>query len=197
MVAVRGALVICLGLALSACANSEATLEGPVPVNSSSPAVAKSRKALSEIDISKIDQIAPKGRVQDKGYNDLEVIDQLIANGKESIPFLICKLDDGKVIHHHVIDYLPGENTVGDVAFVILSDFVTDSTWSRTTIPGADDDSILGRYDPDLPGGERLPRFVEKHGRKPIQQKWKKIWTTYKDRIVWDEKERCFKVVSD
>ena len=195
MVAVRGAFVIFLALAIGACAKTEPISVGPEPVSLPSPAAAESKKALSEIDISEIDQIAPKGRVQDKDYNDLEVIDQLIANGKESVPFLISKLDDGMVIHHHVIDYVPGENTVGDVAFVILSDFVTDSTWSRTMIPGADDDSILGKYDPDLPGAERLPRFVEKHGRKPIQQKWEKIWTTYKDRIVWDEKERCFKVV--
>ena len=194
MATVRLGLFLCLSTLVSGCAKTR-SIAIQKPASTPSSATRTPKKSLSEIDISKIGQIAPKGRVQDKDYNDLEVIDQLIANGKDSIPFLISKLDDGKVIRHHGIDYWPGENTVGDVAFVILSDFVTDSTWSRTTISGADDDSILGKSDPGLPGVERLSRFVEKHGRKQIQQKWEKIWTTYKDRIVWDDKERCFKVV--
>jgi hypothetical protein len=145
------------------------------PASSPSPRTEESKKQLSEIDISKIGQIAPKGRVQDKDYNELEVVDQLIANGKDSIPFLISKLDDGTVIHHHVIDYWPGDITVGDVAFVILSDFTTDYMWTKTTIPGTDRDSILGKYDPNLPGFERLSRFVQKHGRKPIRRKWENV----------------------
>jgi hypothetical protein len=168
-------------------------LQDPAAASYQSPD-AKTKKPLSAIDISEIDQITSKGRVQDKDYNELEVVDDLIANGKDSIPFLISKLEDRTVIRRRVIDYWPGSVTVGDLAFVILSDFTEDHTWTKTTIPGADLDSLLGPSDPDTPGLERLSRFVEKHGRKPIRQKWQKIWSTYKDRIVWDEQERCFKV---
>lgn len=191
---VRVISVLCLGIAVSAC-HETGKVERQIPAVASrhSPAE-RPRKPLSEIDISKIGQITPKGRVQDKEYSQLEVIDQLIANGKDSIPFLISKLEDGTIIRHHVIDYWPGPITVGDVAFTILSDFTTDSTWIRSTIPGTEADSILGKYDPNLPGVERLTRFVQKHGRRPIRRKWEEIWTRYKDRIVWDEQERCFKL---
>ena len=191
---VRVISLLCLGVAVSACDRTR-NVERQIPAVASRPSPTEGpRKALSEIDISKIGQITPKGRVQDKDYTQLEVIDQLIANGKDSIPFLISKLEDETVIQHHVIDYWPGDITVGDVAFVILSDFTTDHTWTKTTIPGTDGDSILGKYDPNLPGVERLTRFVQKHGRKPIRRKWEEIWSKYRDRIVWDEQERCFKL---
>jgi pseudouridine-5'-phosphate glycosidase len=38
--------------------------------------------------------IAPKGRIQDTEYNQLPIVEQLTAHGKESIPFLISKLED-------------------------------------------------------------------------------------------------------
>jgi len=208
---VRVISVLCLGIAVSACDRTRnverqipAVTSRPSPAVASrpSPAVAsrpspteRPRKPVSEIDISKIGQITPKGRVQDKEYSQLEVIDQLIANGKDSIPFLISKLEDGTIIQHHVIDYWPGPITVGDVAFVILSDFTTDHTWTKTTIPEPMRTVFLGKYDPNLPGVERLTRFVQKHGRKPIRRKWEEIWSKYKDQIVWDEQERCFKLV--
>ncbi len=60
-------------------------------------------------------RIAPKSRVQDRDYNQLPVVEQLIAHGKESIPFLISKLDDETKIVGHVIDYW-NQVYVGDVA---------------------------------------------------------------------------------
>lgn len=60
---------------------------------------------LKDIDLSKIGHITPKGRVQDKYYNELPIVDQLIANGKESIPYLISKLEDETSIKEHVMDY--------------------------------------------------------------------------------------------
>lgn len=31
-------------------------------------------------------------------------------------------------------------------------------------------------------------------GRGGLKAKWQKIWTKYRDRVVWDDKERCFRV---
>jgi hypothetical protein len=151
-------------------------------------------KSLSEIDLSKIGHIAPKGRVQDKEYNDLEVVDNLIRHGEETIPFLIDKLDDETVIQNSVIDYFP-RVTIGDVAFLILSDFAVDSTFKKETIPGGSWDNFFGTRHSNASAWEYYDSEIQKHGRAWVKAKWKKIWTTYKDRIVWDEKERCFKVI--
>jgi hypothetical protein len=183
---------VSFGLTLNFCGPKEPTVSQRLELMNS-PTTSASQP-LSEIDLSGIDRVAPKGRVQDKDYNNLAVIDELLANGNDAIPFLITKLDDDTEISHHVFDFWPGPATVGDVAFVILTDFTTDSSWRTHTIPGTDLDSMLGNYDPRLPGVERLARFVEKHGRKPIRKKWEKIWAEQKDQIIWDERERCFTV---
>jgi hypothetical protein len=153
-------------------------------------------KPLSEIDLTKIGHLAPKGRVQDKDYNPSSpVVDDLISKGKDSIPFLISKLDDRTLIHYSVEDYWP-EMTVGDVAFIILEDFSMDSTWTKETIPGTGWDEIFeAKYDSNMAGYEYYYRQVRRHGRGWTKTKWERIWATYQDRIVWDEKERCFKVV--
>jgi hypothetical protein len=76
------------------------------PAESATPAASATPiRALSEIDLTKIGHVAPKGRVQDKEYNQLEVIEQLLAHGKESIPFLITRLDDQRVINGPVFDF--------------------------------------------------------------------------------------------
>lgn len=99
--------------------------------------------AAGSVDLSKIDHLSPKGRVQDKVNNpQLPVIDALIAMGTQSIPLLIEMLGDDTEIDHQVIDYDP-LLTVGETAFVILTDLTSDSTWSRSTIPGASRDEIL------------------------------------------------------
>ena len=77
---------------------------------------------LSKIDLSKIGHIAPKGRVQDKDYNQLKVVDDLIDNGKNSIPFLINKTDDKTKIDDHVMDYLGG-NSCRRCSFYYFDEF--------------------------------------------------------------------------
>ena len=174
------------GLTIGACSPQPPTLSERVELPSNpAPSIESSKRTLSDVDLSRIGHIASKGRVQDKEYNDEPIIDELLANGKYSIPFLVSKLEGEMVIDHHVLDYWPGAATVGDVAYVILTDFTMDSSWTRNTIPGTDQDSLLGKYDPNLPGVERLSRFVGKHGRKPIRQKWEKIWLEYKDEFFW------------
>ena len=191
---VRVISVLCLTVAVGACVRTRPVEQQKVaPANSPSP-VMKPKKTLAEIDLSKIGHITPKGRVQDKDYHELEVVDDLIANGKDSVPFLISKLDDTTVIHEPVMDFWP-EVTVGDVALFILSDFSLDSTWNNKTIPGTDWEELFeAKKNPDIPSWEYYETQLRKHGRGWVKAKWQKIWATYKDRIVWDDKERCFKL---
>jgi hypothetical protein len=149
-------------------------------------------KQLSQIDLSQIREIAPKGRVQDKDYNKLEVVDELLAHGKDSIPFLITKIEDSRRIDHHVFDFWP-EVTVGDVAVVILHDFSTDSSSARQTIPGAGWEELLGKeYDKRSPFYENYTTYVRKHGRRSLKAKWERIWTFWEPQIFWDEKNHFF-----
>jgi hypothetical protein len=59
---------------------------------------------LNKIDLARIGAVAPKGRVQDKDYHHLPVVENLIAHGTEAIPFLIGKLDDETRIKDHVFE---------------------------------------------------------------------------------------------
>src|SRR5262249_30295133 len=50
-------------------------------------------------DLRTIARVAPKGRIQDKGYNpSIKAVDDLIGMGVEAVPFLIQNLDDDKKI---------------------------------------------------------------------------------------------------
>jgi hypothetical protein len=149
---------------------------------------------LSQIDLAKIGHVAPKGRVQDPDYNHLPVVESLIAHGNEAVPFLIGKLDDETRINDHVFAYW-SEVRVGDVAFAILTDFFTDPTWQRTTIPNVGYEEFL-QLPPNsnLTGEQLLRNYIAKHGRHDITKRWRKIWAQYKDRVHWDEHDRCFKL---
>ena len=147
---------------------------------------------LTKINLATIGAIAPKGRVQDAEYNRLPLVDQLIAHGRDSIPYLISKLDDETKIEGHVVDYWH-EVRVADIALIILTDFFTDHTWQNTTIPGIGWNQFLERGgNPDLTSEQVLKNYISKHGRSRIKQRWQKIWETYQGKIEWDEKERCF-----
>jgi tetratricopeptide (TPR) repeat protein len=151
---------------------------------------------LSQIDLATIGHIAPKGRVQDKDYNQLAVVESLISHGKESIPFLISKLDDKTKIEGNVVDYW-SDVRVGDVALIIPSNFFTDSSWQNATIAGVGWDELLERRgNKDLTSEQVLRNYVAQHGRSKIKNRWQKIWAQYRYRIFWDESERCFKVRS-
>ena len=153
-----------------------------------------SARRLAEINLADIGTIGPKGRVQDTEYKQLHVVERLIAYGKESVPYLISKLDDETKIAGHVVDYWH-DVRVGDVALIILTDFFTDSTWQRTTISGVGWDKFLERGDDTSLTGEQLLRnYISKHGRTKIKARWQQIWQKYRNEIEWDEKERCFKV---
>ena len=148
---------------------------------------------LSEIDLAHPGRIAPKGRVQDREYNQLPVVEQLIARGKESIPFLISKLDDETRIEGHVVDYW-NQVYVGDVALIFLSDFFLERRRESSTIEGMKWEEFLGRGNKEITGEQLLRSYVERHGRKRIKERWKNAWEKYQERIYWDEQERAFKV---
>jgi hypothetical protein len=149
---------------------------------------------LSEIDLTKIGAIAGKGRVQDTEYNHLPVVENLIAHGNEAVPFLIAKLDDETKIKGRVFDYW-SDVRVGYVAFIILTDFFTDPTWQKTTIPGVGYDASLQRApNSDVTGEQLLRNYIAKHGRHDIANRWREIWAQYKDRAYWDNYDRCFRI---
>mgnify|MGYP000926760891 CR=1 FL=1 len=143
-------------------------------------------------DLAQIPHLQSKGRVQDKDYNQIEIIDRLVAMQTQAIPFLIDKLTDETQINRPVIDFW-SEVAVGDVALIILTDLFTDQSWTNTTIPNVSWDAMLERKTQNISSEELLRQYIRQHGRKAIQQKWTKIWDAYRDKLYWDEKDRCFK----
>ncbi len=84
------------------------------------------KKALSQIDLTEIKHIKPKGIAQDGGlkdeeFNELPIVNDLLTHGKDSIPFLIGKLDDETEIDRHLINYWY-KVYVSDIVCVLLSD---------------------------------------------------------------------------
>jgi hypothetical protein len=165
--------------------------------NSAAPVATASPSAqirLSEIDLTRIGHIAPKGRVQDAEYNQLPIVEQLIAHGKESIPFLISKLEDETKIEAHVLDFWY-QVSVGDVALVILSDFFLDKNGKKSTIAGMHWNEFLARGNNNNFTGEQVLRnYIERYGRRKIKERWQNVWQQYQDRIFWNQQERAFKV---
>lgn len=152
---------------------------------------------LEFVDISKTPELSSKGRFQ-KGDTALgetnQVAKDLVANGKDSIPFLISKLDDETEIDRHIIPFWY-QLSVGDLALVILDDFFTDESGINSTVPGFEWDEFLERGgDKDLTGEEVLRRYIQKHRREKIKERWQEMWTQNKDKIFWDERCYCFKV---
>ena len=132
-----------------------------------------------------------KGRLQD--YPS-KTMDQIIAAGAESIPVLIGMITDSRMARTRepIICYWPGM-AIGDIAFCTLSDLFTDSTYARTTIPGANWNDLLGPA-AGRPAWEQLHEFVEKRGRNALQAKWRRLWDRYGTDVYWDAKERCFRL---
>ena len=145
---------------------------------------------LSTINLADIGSVAPKGRVQD---DNLAVVTRLVQQGKDAIPYLISNLDDETKIERHVMDYW-SEVRVGDAALIILTDFFSDSS-RQPTLPGVGWNEFLERGSQnDLTGEQVLRNYISKHGRKAIKDRWQTLWLEYRERLFWDENERCFKV---
>lgn len=167
----------------------------PTPI----PQTSTLKKNLAEIDLTTIKHTVSQGRIQDNGLRDenfkrLSVTDDLLANGKDSIPFLIGKLNDETKMDSQAMDFWY-ELYVGDIALIILTDFFTKEDAKTSTIPGFAWDEFLERgNDKAAMSEEILRRYIKKHGRKNIKERWQKLWDTQKENIFWNEKENCFDV---
>jgi hypothetical protein len=136
-----------------------------------------------------MEHMPPKGRLQDVGSPQATRIIEL---DKKAIPLLIACLTDETPTKKSIEDYWP-VTTVGDIAFFFLCDLFTDSSWQRTTIDGVVDWHTLQTEFPG-PAPNAWYSFVEKHGRKYVQNVWYKRWKQVEADVVWDQKEQCFKV---
>lgn len=164
----------------------------PSPVETAKPF--KTVSNVSDIDLSKIGHTAPSGRVQDLDNDPSDVVRQLVANEKKSVPFLISKLDDNTRVDDRIFDYW--YNTfVGDIALSVLGDLFTLPDGVTSTLPGMSWDELLERGDDrSTMGEELLRRYIRKHGRKTIKQKWQAVWKANESKIYWDSTDRCFKL---
>jgi len=187
-------LFIIIIFLLSGCNTTEISRADTLPTQT--PTLAK--KLLKDIDLTTIKHIA-KGRAQDDGLQDtdfkeLPIAADLLAHEKDSIPFLIGKLDDETKMDGQVVDFWY-RVYVGDVALIILNDFFTRDDGLTSTIPGFGWDEFLERgNDKNSMGEEILRKYIEKHGRKKIKERWQKVWDENKENIYWDDTERCFKI---
>ncbi|MGI9056043.1 MAG: hypothetical protein ACR2F2_09610 [Pyrinomonadaceae bacterium] len=160
------------------------------------PKISPPKTDFSKIDLTTIEHIE-KGRAQDgtlvdENFQKLTIADDLLAHGKDSIPFLISKLDDETEMKGQTICFWY-QVYVGDVALVILIDFFTKNDELTSTIPGFGWDEFLERgNDKASMGEEILRRYIEKHGRKNIKERWQKMWDENKEKIFWNEEEKCF-----
>ena len=123
-------IVPVLSLFLAACSDSE--IAG-VPAPAETPNIV-GKRPLELVDISKMPVLTSKGRIQDGdtalGDRNHIAID-LVANGKDSIPFLINQLENEAEMDRHVMNYWY-QLFVGDMAHIILTDLFTDRNSYRS-----------------------------------------------------------------
>ena len=130
-----------------------------------------------------------KGRFQDREYCSSKIIEQIVADGKSSIPILISQITDARWIEEPVYDFWP-RIRAGELANFILADLFLDDTWTKSTMPPlfpaappCHDDSATC-----------WSNFRKTHSLATIQAAWLKFWNENKDRIYWDDKARCFRL---
>ena len=129
-----------------------------------------------------------KGRFQDRDYCSSKIMDQIVADGKSSIPILISQITDARWIAEPIEDFWP-RIQVGDLVYFILSDLFLDDTWTKRTMP----ELFTGPTCED-PSWVCWANFRKAHSLATIQAKWRNFWNANKDRIYWDEKARCFRL---
>jgi hypothetical protein len=145
-------------------------------------------KALEKYDLLAIRSLGDEGRVQE-AYDSSGVLERILKDQEAAVPFLIQSLTDARRTPEPVI-CLWNYTSVGDIAFVILTDLFSDASLQKSTIPGVSWDEMLGKY--DGPGIYQLHEYLRRHGRKSLQKKWSAVWAAYRDKVVWDSKQRCF-----
>lgn len=173
--------------------SSSRTVQTPEPTPETLRADVVPIGKTSDIDLAKIGHTRPTGRFQDLENDRSEVVEQLVAHGKSSIPYLISRLDDNTRVDAHVFDYWY-QTFVGDIALAVLGDFFSypDGT---STVPGMGWDELLGRgNNRDITAEELLRDYIKKHSRKTLKQKWENFWHANESKIHWDATGRCFRI---
>src|SRR5687767_7969541 len=126
----RASVFIMIIFLLSDCNTVEVSRADSLPARPVPAVSVLPKKDLNKIDLTRIRHVAPQGRVQDEGvlqdedFNALPIVRDLLAHGKDSIPFLIDKLGDETEMDRSVISFWY-RVYVGDIALVILSGFFT------------------------------------------------------------------------
>ena len=131
-----------------------------------------------------------KGRFQDKEYCDSQVVNQILALGKDAIPFLISELTDDRKTKHPIYD-LWTYTAAGDIANSFLFDLFTAPDWTVSPMPELESLHMECSH----PGEPCWRKFLHKNGRKFVQEQWRAAWEANKDRIYWDESARCFRLM--
>jgi hypothetical protein len=141
--------------------------------------------------VSDIRELASKGRIQDAENQKDPAIPKILAMGRDAVPWLIDQLED-ETSMQGVVGFCPWLHA-GDIALFFLADLFREANWERSTIPEVALDQFL-EGSPDAMACSRLNSFVEKHGRKFIKDKWRRVWLENRDRLEWDPKDSCFRV---
>ena len=160
-----------------------------IPICTSGQKVAARRKAYALATWSNLGCRA-KGRFQDTGYCDSEVINQIVADGKSAIPVLISQITDSRWIAEPVYDFWP-RIRAGELAYFILENLFLDDTWTKSTMP-----NLYPEQHCDEPAWVCWGRFRKSHSLADLQAHWMAFWKAHKDEIYWDEKARCFRLSS-
>ena len=137
-----------------------------------------------------VTDLGSKGRAQDGNVKPPAIYQAIYKNPKTSVPRLIASLTDPRKTREPALCPVVAWTTVGDVAFMILTDMFVDSSWQKNTVPGTSTDDLIGRSDEAFL--THLHDYAKKHGRASLQRKWQRIWSDYKDGVDWDQQERCF-----
>jgi hypothetical protein len=129
-----------------------------------------------------------KGRFQDREYCASKIMDQIVADGKSSIPVLISQITDSRWIAEPVQDFWP-RIRVGELAYFILDDLFLDDTWTKRTVP-----ELFPQPKCDEPAWVCWDNFRKTHSLATLQAAWLKFWNANRSQIYWDDKARCFRL---
>jgi hypothetical protein len=147
----------------------------------------------SDFTLLEIRHLPSKGRVQDVSLLPIEPQIQAILNmGSAAVPLLIARISSGRRFKTSPKDYWP-RATEGDVALIILSNLIVDSS-GRTTMPDLCWNRILRRRNPDTPAWDLLNQYVSKYGRAALEKQWRDTWSEHGASVVWDPKDRFFRL---
>jgi hypothetical protein len=144
---------------------------------------------LSKLDLRQIGYLGSKGRVQD---NNVPMVAALVEAGAAAVPFLVSKLEDESVVEGRVHDFW-ADVRVGDVALVILCNFLVGPDLETPTIPGFGWDLLLERRGSTESASELLRGFLAKHGRRELRRRIEGLLRPYSGRLEWSKRDRCFR----